>query len=36
VQFFYDGKRLNKEDTPKMQEMEDEDIIDAMLHTVGG
>lgn len=36
LRFMYDGQRLNKEGTPKMMEMEEDDQIDVTLETVGG
>lgn len=36
VRFMFDGNRMNAEDTPKMLEMEDNDIINVVLQQVGG
>ena len=36
VRFMFDGNRITAEDTPKMLEMEDNDIINVMLTQVGG
>jgi len=36
LRFVYDGQRVNKEATPKMMEMDDDDQIDVTLETVGG
>jgi small ubiquitin-related modifier len=36
VRFLYDGARLNSKDTPKALEMEDGDIVDAVLQQTGG
>ncbi|KAJ3318100.1 hypothetical protein HDV06_000826 [Boothiomyces sp. JEL0866] len=36
VRFNYDGKRINKDDTPADLEMEDGDIIDASIEQQGG
>ena len=34
--FFFDGKRIKGDATPKMLEMEDQDQIDCFLEQVGG
>jgi small ubiquitin-related modifier len=36
LRFQLDGQRINKEDTPKLLELQDNDVIDALLLTVGG
>ncbi|KAK4482571.1 hypothetical protein RD792_009731 [Penstemon davidsonii] len=36
VAFFYDGKRIKSTMTPAEFGMEDEEIIDAMVHQTGG
>jgi small ubiquitin-related modifier len=36
LRFTLDGQRIQKEDTPKMLEMEEDDQIDVMLETIGG
>ena len=36
MRFLMDGERINKEDTPKMLEMEDGDEINVMLQQEGG
>jgi len=36
IRFLYDGQRLRAEQTPKELEMEDNDIIDAVLTQTGG
>lgn len=36
IRFFYDGKRVTDSDTPTKLEMEENDIIDALLQQVGG
>lgn len=36
ISFVYDGKRLNGDHAPKMYEMEDDDVIDAMIQQQGG
>jgi small ubiquitin-related modifier len=36
VRFLYDGQRIQSTDTPKSLEMEEEDIIDAVLQQTGG
>jgi len=34
--FLFDGHRIKDDDTPKSLDMEDEDVVDAMLHQQGG
>ncbi|KAH0994528.1 hypothetical protein GBA52_018392 [Prunus armeniaca] len=36
VRFLYDGKRVGEKDTPEQHEMENEDVIDAMLDQIAG
>lgn len=36
VRFLFDGQRLNPDDTPEKLQMEDDDVIDALLEQVGG
>ena len=36
LRFTLDGERIQKDHTPKMLEMEEDDQIDVMLETVGG
>mmetsp|Transcript_6289 Transcript_6289/g.8757 ORF Transcript_6289/g.8757 Transcript_6289/m.8757 type:complete len:97 (-) Transcript_6289:191-481(-) len=36
IRFLYDGQRLQPEQTPQDLEMEDNDIIDAVLQQTGG
>jgi len=36
IRFLYDGQRLQAEQTPKSLEMDDNDIIDAVLSQTGG
>ncbi len=36
VRFLYDGKPLEEEKTPDDYEMDDDDVIDAMVEQVGG
>jgi len=36
IRFLYDGERIQVEQTPKELEMEDNDIIDAVLQQTGG
>jgi small ubiquitin-related modifier len=36
IRFLYDGKRVNETQTPKELEMEDNDVIDAVLQQTGG
>ena len=36
IRFLYDGKRVTKDDTAKMLEMEDGDQIDALTEQTGG
>jgi len=36
VRFLYDGQRIQQDQTPKELEMEDNDIIDAVLQQTGG
>lgn len=36
VRFLYNGTRVQQEQTPKELEMEDNDVIDAVLHQTGG
>ena len=36
LRFMFDGKKINKDNTPKMLEMEDDDQIDVFLEAVGG
>eukprot|EP01115_Flamella_aegyptia_P014861 TRINITY_DN8744_c0_g3_i1.p1 TRINITY_DN8744_c0_g3~~TRINITY_DN8744_c0_g3_i1.p1 ORF type:complete len:101 (+),score=28.95 TRINITY_DN8744_c0_g3_i1:23-304(+) len=36
VRFLYDGQRMQPEQTPKELDMEDNDIIDAVLAQTGG
>ncbi len=36
LRFTMDGQRIDKEDTPKMLELENDDQIDVMLEAVGG
>ena len=36
VRFLYDGNAVDPDKTPEELEMEDEDIIDAMLEQIGG
>jgi len=36
IRFLYDGERVRQEQTPKELEMEDNDIIDAVLQQTGG
>jgi len=36
LRFLYDGRRIREEETPKMLEMEHEDMIDAELEQLGG
>ena len=36
VRFLYDGKPLEDEKTPDDYEMDDDDVIDAMVEQVGG
>jgi len=36
IRFLYDGQRIQAEQTPKELEMEDNDIIDAVLQQTGG
>lgn len=34
--FLYDGRRLNRNDTPQFLEMQDLDVIDALVFQSGG
>jgi hypothetical protein len=34
--FLYDGHRIDANTPVKQQELENDDVIDAMIHTVGG
>ncbi|KAK0468500.1 hypothetical protein IW261DRAFT_1573721 [Armillaria novae-zelandiae] len=34
--FVYEGRRINPEQTPRMYDMEDDDVIDAMIEQIGG
>lgn len=36
VRFIFDGERISDGDTPKSLQMEDDDVIDAVLQQVGG
>ena len=36
VRFLYDGQRLTADQTPKQLDMEDDEIIDAVLQQTGG
>jgi len=36
IRFLYDGQRIQADQTPKELEMEDNDIIDAVLQQTGG
>jgi len=36
IRFLYDGQRIQPERTPKELDMEDSDIIDAVLQQTGG
>ena len=36
LRFLLDGERIDKDQTPKMLEMEDQDQIDCFLYQVGG
>ncbi|XP_069111336.1 small ubiquitin-related modifier-like [Argopecten irradians] len=36
LRFFFDGKRINDQDTPKDLEMEDDDVIDVYHEQTGG
>ena len=36
IRFLFDGNRLRDNQTPDELEMEDDDVIDAMLFQVGG
>lgn len=36
IKFLFDGKRIDGEQTPKSLEMEDHDVIDAVLAQTGG
>jgi small ubiquitin-related modifier len=36
IRFLFDGNRLRENQTPDELEMEDDDVIDAMLFQVGG
>eukprot|EP01114_Cavostelium_apophysatum_P000714 TRINITY_DN1064_c0_g1_i2.p1 TRINITY_DN1064_c0_g1~~TRINITY_DN1064_c0_g1_i2.p1 ORF type:complete len:104 (-),score=14.20 TRINITY_DN1064_c0_g1_i2:40-351(-) len=36
IRFLYDGQRLSPDQTPKELELEDNDIIDAVLQQTGG
>lgn len=36
LHFFFDGERVKETDTPKMLEMEDEDMLDVQMAQVGG
>lgn len=36
VRFLYDGQRITDEQSPELLEMEDDDIIDAVLQQIGG
>lgn len=36
VRFTFDGQRVNKEDTPKMLELQDDDVIEAHVEQTGG
>jgi len=36
IRFLYDGQRIQAEHTPKELDMEDNDIIDAVLQQTGG
>ena len=36
LRFIFDGARINGESTPKMFEMEDNDMIEVMIQSVGG
>jgi len=36
IRFLYDGQRIQAEQTPKELDMEDNDIIDAVLQQTGG
>ncbi|KZT54024.1 hypothetical protein CALCODRAFT_519655 [Calocera cornea HHB12733] len=36
LRFLHDGKRIREHETPKMLEMENEDVIDAELEQLGG
>jgi small ubiquitin-related modifier len=36
VRFLFDGTRINETDTPKSLELEDNDVIDALLQQTGG
>eukprot|EP01092_Planopodium_desertum_P006786 TRINITY_DN277_c0_g1_i1.p1 TRINITY_DN277_c0_g1~~TRINITY_DN277_c0_g1_i1.p1 ORF type:complete len:104 (-),score=9.60 TRINITY_DN277_c0_g1_i1:163-474(-) len=34
--FLYNGKRINDDATPEMMDMEDNDVIDALIQQTGG
>ena len=36
LRFLFDGSRINEDDTALSLELEDDDMIDAFLHQVGG
>ncbi|MHA1682064.1 MAG: ubiquitin-like protein [Promethearchaeota archaeon] len=36
IRYSFDGDRLNKDDTPEGKDMENEDVIDAMIEQIGG
>jgi len=36
VRFLFDGQRLRKDQSPESYDMEDEDVIDAMVEQTGG
>jgi len=36
IRFLFDGQRLREQQTPDELDMEDDDVIDAMLFQVGG
>lgn len=36
IRFQFDGENVSNEDTPKLLEMEDQDIIQVMLEQLGG
>ncbi|KAK0394495.1 hypothetical protein QR680_000771 [Steinernema hermaphroditum] len=36
LRFLFDGRRINDEDTPKLLEMEEDDVIEVYQEQVGG
>jgi len=36
IRFLYDGARVGEDDTPKTLNMEDNDVIDALIQQTGG